>query len=77
MIWLRTLRARMWAEGLTRELERLVQQRGGYCREIERIDAELIRNADDFNACAQEAASIEAARRDQQIERRFRLRGRS
>jgi hypothetical protein len=64
--WLRLLRARIWAQGLKREFERLHQLRAG-------IDAELARNERDCVACAQELAAAQAAHRLRHTSRRFRV----
>ena len=71
--WLNVLRLRMWASGLGREFERLHEQRAGYAREIERIDAELARNEADLAECGRQYIDALAEQQHRRTAARFRV----
>lgn len=71
--WLRLAWLRVWADGLTREFERLHQQRLGYLREIERVDAELARNFDDAVECDRQRTAALAEQQHRRTSARFRV----
>jgi hypothetical protein len=64
---------RLWAAGLGREFERLHQQRAGFAREIERIDAELARNEADVADCARQYIAARAEQQHRRTAARFRV----
>jgi hypothetical protein len=64
---------RFWAAGLGREFERLHQQRVGFVREIERLDADLARNEADVNECARQYIDALAEQQHRRTAARFRV----
>jgi len=71
--WWRLICARLWAQGLEREFERLHQQRAGFVREIARIDAELARNETDINECRRQFAEAQAEQQHRRTAAKFRV----
>ena len=64
---------RLWAQGLAREFERLQQQRAGFVREIERIDAELARNEADLGEAARQYVAAAKEQQHRRTAARFRV----